>query len=235
LSHVRNGRQVQTLGLRWLFFLFGLMVMSFGIALMIRAELGIAPWEVLHVGLMQQFGLTVGSWSILTGVAILIGSGLLLREWPKVGAVVNMILVGVFIDLFLFILPTVDQMTIRWTMLLASIFINGYGIGLYIAPGLGAGPRDSLMLALNKRTGWSVQRVRIVLEITVLTVGWLLGGPVFLGTLLYCIGISYVVGITLPHGRRLVQTFLERGIQYEDINKGTLRVDHHDGTSKEIR
>ena len=208
--------------------------MSFGIALMIRAELGIAPWEVLHVGLMQQIGFTVGTWSILTGLIVLVGSSLLLKEWPKLGAVINMILVGVFIDLFLFILPQVHLTSVSWMMLIASILINGYGIGLYIAPGLGAGPRDSLMLALNKRTGWSVQRVRILLEVTVLTVGWLLGGPVFLGTLLYCVGIGYVVGITLPHGRRLVQTLIERGIQHEDINKGSVRVNDYDGTSKEI-
>ncbi|MCM2676554.1 YczE/YyaS/YitT family protein [Alkalicoccobacillus plakortidis] len=234
MQNVSQGRRFQTIGLRWLFFLVGLMVMSFGIALMIRAELGIAPWEVLHVGLMQQIGFTVGTWSILTGLIVLVGSSLLLKEWPKLGAVINMILVGVFIDLFLFILPQVHLTSVSWMMLIASILINGYGIGLYIAPGLGAGPRDSLMLALNKRTGWSVQRVRILLEVTVLTVGWLLGGPVFLGTLLYCVGIGYVVGITLPHGRRLVQTLIERGIQHEDINKGSVRVNDYDGTSKEI-
>ncbi|MDQ0205426.1 YczE/YyaS/YitT family protein [Alkalicoccobacillus murimartini] len=225
----------QAAGLRWLFFLVGLMVMSFGIALMIRAELGIAPWEVLHVGLMQQVGFTVGTWSVLTGLVVLVGSSLLLKEWPKLGALVNMILVGVFIDLFLYILPQVHLTSVSWAMMLASVLINGYGIGLYIAPGLGAGPRDSLMLALNLRLGWSVQRVRILLEITVLTVGWLLGGPVFLGTLIYCVGIGYVVGITLPHCKRMVQKMIERGTYYEDINKGTVRINNYDGTSKEIR
>lgn len=209
--------------------------MSFGIALMIRAELGIAPWEVLHVGLMQNFGLTVGSWSILTGVAVLVGSCLLLKEWPKPGTVINMIIVGVFIDVFLYILPITEYSILSWVMLLASIVINGYGIGLYIAPGLGAGPRDSLMLALNKITGWKVQRVRILLELAVLLVGWLLGGPVFLGTLIYCIGIGYVVGISLPQCKRLVHKMIERGMYDEDFNKGTVRVNNYDGTRKEIR
>ncbi|TSB45835.1 YitT family protein [Alkalicoccobacillus porphyridii] len=230
-----QARFLQTAGLRWLFFLVGLMVMSFGIALMIRAELGIAPWEVLHVGLMQQIGLTVGSWSIITGFLVLFVSCLLVKEWPKLGTVVNMIIVGVFIDLFLFILPSSELAVISWIMLLASILINGYGIGLYIAPGLGAGPRDSLMLALHKLTGWKVQRVRILLELVVLAAGWLLGGPVFLGTLIYCVGIGYVVGISLPHCKRMVTKLIERGIIYENIDKGTLRVNNYDGTRKEIR
>lgn len=211
--------------------MLGLMVMSFGIVLMIRADLGGAPWDVLHIGLTIQFGLTVGTWSILMGMIILAVSGWMLKAWPQVGAFINMVLVGLFIDLFMWILPTPDGMLLKLFMLILGIMTIGYGIGLYIAPGCGAGPRDSLMLALTMKTGWKVQRVRGIMEIGVLTGGWLLGGPVFIGTLLFCFGIGPVVGMTLPQCQRLVDFIIERGTKHENFNEGPLRSHHHDGVS----
>lgn len=221
--------------IRWTLFMIGLIVMSFGIALMIRADLGVAPWDVLHIGLTNQIGFTVGTWSILMGLIILAISGWLMKTWPQIGAFINMLLVGVFIDLFMWILPTPDGILLKFLMLILGILIIGYGIGVYIAPGCGAGPRDSLMLALTMKTGWKVQRVRGVMEIIVLSVGWLLGGPVFIGTLLFCFGIGPVVGMTLPQCQRFTDFIMERGTKYENLNEGTLRPHHHDGVSEEIR
>lgn len=209
--------------------------MSLGIALMIKANLGGAPWDVLHIGLTNQLGLTVGTWSILMGVLILSATSLLMKAWPQLGAFLNMLLVGLFIDLFLWLLPTSNHLFIQLAMLVVGVLTIGYGIGLYIAPGCGAGPRDSLMLALQIKTGLKVQYVRGIMEIMVLTVGWLLGGPVFIGTILFCFGIGSVVGFTLPQCQRLFNFILEKRNEHEDLNKGTLRLDDYDRLSEKAR
>lgn len=199
--------------------------------MMIKADLGSAPWDVLHIGLTLQLGLTVGSWSIIMGFLIIGVTSFLTKEWPQLGAFINMVLVGVFIDIFLWLLPAPEGFALKLAMLLLGIIIIGYGIGLYIAPKLGAGPRDSLMLALTLRTGWKVQWVRSSMEVIVLTAGWLLGGPVFIGTLLFCFGIGSVVGFTMPQCQRMVDILIERGSKNENFNQGTLRTHHHDGVS----
>ncbi|SDI76592.1 YczE/YyaS/YitT family protein [Alteribacillus bidgolensis] len=220
---------------RWLIFMAGLIIMSFGIAMMITADLGSAPWDVLHIGLQKQLGLTVGTWSIIMGIFIIGFTSLLQKEWPQSGGIANMVLVGVFIDIFLFLLSTPDAFVFKLLMLLLGILIIGYGIGIYIAPECGAGPRDSLMIALQEKTGWKVSRVRGIMEITVLSAGWFLGGPVFIGTILFCIGIGHVVGFALPQCRKLVHRLIERGVKCEDINQGTIRTNYNDGFSKKIR
>nr|WP_051081206.1 YitT family protein [Salsuginibacillus kocurii] len=221
--------------LRWLIFMVGLVVMSFGVALMIQAELGSAPWDVLHIGLTTQFGLTVGSWSIIVGIVIIGVTSLMMKERPQAGGIINMLLVGVFIDIFLLTLSTPDSMVFRFLMLLAGIIIMGYGIGLYIAPNCGAGPRDSLMLAIKEKTGWNVSRVRGVMEIAVLAVGWLLGGPVFIGTILFSVGIGHVVGKAMPQCQAAVTRLLERGDKDENINKRALRAHDYDRISEKAR
>ncbi|MDV2883566.1 YitT family protein [Alkalihalophilus pseudofirmus] len=231
MSGVENRRKPSKLFVRWAVFMVGLVIMSFGISMMIKADLGSAPWDVLHIGLTLQLGLTVGSWSIIMGFLIIGATSFLTKEWPQLGAFINMVLVGVFIDIFLWILPAPEGFVLKLAMLLLGIIIIGYGIGLYIAPKLGAGPRDSLMLALTLRTGWKVQWVRSSMEVIVLTAGWLLGGPVFIGTLLFCFGIGSVVGFTMPQCQRMVDILIERGSKNENFNQGTLRTHHHDGVS----
>ncbi|WP_240376477.1 YczE/YyaS/YitT family protein [Bacillus piscicola] len=228
-------RKRNYLFLRWFIFTLGLIIMAFGIALMIRAELGSAPWDVLHVGLQHQFGLTVGTWSIGIGILIIGSTALLKREIPQVGSIINMVLVGVFIDVFLLFLSTPEVFIWKLIMLLSGIVVIGYGIGIYIAPNCGAGPRDSLMLVLQEKTGWKLSRVRGLMEIGVLTVGWLLGGPVFIGTLLFCVGIGQVVGITVPQCRRLFQRMIERGGNDENINQRAIRTDDNDGIGEKAR
>ena len=239
-SEVEAPRRARFLqySVRWFIFMVGLMVMAFGVTLMIEAEMGSAPWDVLHIGLFLQFGLTIGTWSILVGLFIVALTAILTKSWPPAGAIVNMLLVGVFIDVFMLIpwLDTPASWLGQLMMFLLGLFIGGFGIGLYIAPKCGAGPRDSLMLALTQLTGWKVQWVRASMEVIVLLCGWLLGGPVFIGTLIFTFGIGHIVGFTLPQCQKFVDkiTNLKHfgGVQVENINKGTIRVNHHDGISQ---
>ncbi len=221
----------------WGIFVLGLLVMAFGISLMIKAEVGSAPWDVFHIGLYQQFGLTIGTWSILIGFLIIGSTSLLDRTWPKLGAFLNMLLVGVFIDIYLWVpfLKTPDHLIGKLVMLVSGILIMGYGIGLYIAADRGAGPRDSLMLVLTERTGWKVQHIRLTMEIVVLSLGWLLNGPIHVGTLLFCITIGPIVGYSLPQCKKLVARLIERGGRFEDINKRKIRINNYDGVSKKAR
>lgn len=223
----------QVFFIRWLIFTVGLMVMAFGIVLMIRAELGNAPWDVLHIGLNIQLGLTIGLWSIIAGIVIIGVTCLLTKSLPKAGAIANMVLVGLFIDMYMLMpwIMTPDSWLGKLVMLLAGIVIMGYGIGLYIAPQCGAGPRDSLMLAITELTGWKVQWVRASMEVFVLALGWLLGGPVFVGTLIFCFTIGPIVGFSLPQCHRVVEKIVG-GVRIENINKRAVRVNHHDGVSQ---
>ncbi len=230
-------RKMSSFWMNWGIFTVGLLVMSFGIALMIRAEAGSAPWDVFHIGLYQQFGLTIGTWSIIVGLVIIGSTSLMDRAWPKPGAFLNMLLVGVFIDFYLWlpILKTPDQFIGKLGMLISGILIMGYGIGLYIAADRGAGPRDSLMLVLTERTGWKVQHIRLSMEMVVLSLGWLLDGPVNIGTLLFCVTIGPIVGYSLPQCKKLVGRLIERGGRNENINKRKIRINNYDGVSKKAR
>ncbi|GMN98172.1 YczE/YyaS/YitT family protein [Parageobacillus thermoglucosidasius] len=198
--------------LQWGIFFAGLLIMSFGIVLTIKADFGCAPWDVLHIGLYRRFGLTIGTWSIIVGIAILVVSALLLKQFPRIGAFLNMIFVGIFIDLYMMIpyLHTPETLGGKLVMLLVGIVITGYGMGIYISANMGAGPRDSLMIALMELTGWKVQYIRIAMEGLVLFFGWVLGGPVSIGTLIFCVMIGSVVGIALPQCRRVTERMLIR-------------------------
>jgi len=196
---------------RWAIYFIGLLVMSFGIVLTIKANVGCAPWDVLHIGLYRKFGLTIGTWSIIVGIVILALSSLLVKRRPKLGAFLNMLFVGIFIDMYMMIpyLQTPATIAGRFAMLLIGIVIAGYGMGLYISANVGAGPRDSLMLALMDLTGWKVQYIRIAMEAFVLLAGWLLGGPVSIGTLIFCVTIGSVAGVALPQCRRITERIIE--------------------------
>ncbi|EIT85298.1 hypothetical protein A374_11160 [Fictibacillus macauensis ZFHKF-1] len=222
---------------RWLVFFGGLLIMAFGITLMIRADLGSAPWDVLHIGLYRHIGLTIGTWSILVGFLIIGATAFITKKPPQLGAFLNMLCVGIFIDGYL-MLPfiTTPHSTVGAVlMLVAGIVINSIGIGFYISSDCGAGPRDSLMLAVTEVTGYKLARVRLGMEVLVLIVGWLLKGPVFMGTLLFCLSIGMLVGYTLPICKKIVNYWIERSVQNENINKGPIRADHYDGISEKAR
>ncbi|PGT81925.1 hypothetical protein COD11_16105 [Bacillus sp. AFS040349] len=186
--------------LKWSIFFIGLLIMSFGIVLTIKADLGVSAWDVLHIGLYKQLGLSIGSWTIIIGGLVLLSASLLTRKLPQVGAFINMFTIGIFIDLFIFlpVLKTPESFLGKMIMLVMGIVILCYGMGLYISAKCGAGPRDSLMMALVEKTGKSITFVRAWIEVIVLVIGWLLGGPVFIGTVIATISLGYVAGVMIP-------------------------------------
>lgn len=200
------------IGPRFLVYLTGLLVMSLGIVLLIVADLGATPWDVLHVGLYYRFGLTIGSWSIIVGIVILAIAALISKEFPQVGAFLNMVLFGLFIDLYMLLpfMQTPNALSGKMSMFAAGIVIYCYGMGLYISARLGAGPRDSLMIALTAKTGWKVRHVRALMEVLVLIIGWQLGGPVFWGTIAISLTVGPIVGVALPQCQALTDRFLAK-------------------------
>ncbi|MDO4263113.1 MAG: membrane protein [Deinococcus sp.] len=168
-------------GARLALLLAGLLLYGLSLRLMINAGVGVAPWDVLHTGLAGRFPVTVGQAGILMGVLVVSFSWLLLRQPIGLGTVLNTLLVGLFLDLFDF-LPQPTGLGLRWAELLSGTMLLGLATGTYVAAGMGAGPRDGLVMGLSQLSGLPVATVRISIELTVLGLGWLLGGQVGLGT-----------------------------------------------------
>lgn len=175
----------------------GLVLYGASLAFLLRAGLGLAPWDVLHQGIAERTGFTVGSMVIAVSFVVLL-LWIPLRQRPGFGTLANAILVGVFLDLTMLVLDDVSTWFWRVTLLLAGVGLNALATALYIGAMLGPGPRDGLMTGLVRRTGRSVRLVRTSIEVGVLAVGWLLGGTVGIGTLLYAVGIGPIVHVLLP-------------------------------------
>lgn len=211
---------------RFIIYLVGLLVMSLGFVLVLKADLGATPWDVLHVGLYYQLGLTIGSWSIIVGLFILGMAAIIAKRIPQIGAFLNMILVGIFIDMYLFlpILQTPGGLIGKVIMFFVGLVLSCYGMGIYISANLGAGPRDSLMLALTSKTGWKVKNIRGFMEISVLIIGWLLGGPVSWGTFLISVLLGPVFGFAMPQCARFSTFLLDKlklqNQAHNNINRG---------------
>lgn len=195
---------------RWTFYLVGLLVVSLGISMTIKGfRLGIGSWDVLHVGLYQNLGLTIGSWSIISGLVIIIGTAGFLKAWPKIGTWLNMIFLGMFIDLFNWILPDFETLGAQTVIFVLGIVVMSYGGGLYMSPNIGAGPRDSLMLLFNEKFGMSIKKSRTMIEIIVALFGWLLGGPIGVGTVVSALLIGQLVHYTLPLNRKFLMKIID--------------------------
>lgn len=191
---------------RWGFYGVGMIILALGIAMTIKGDrLGIAPWDVLHVGLYHKFGLTVGTWNIVVSATLLLIIYFLSKKMPSLATWLNIFVIGLFIDLFLYILPSQASIAGNVTMFVTGILIMGYGIGLYVAPEIGAGPRDSLMLFIVERTGWGLRKVRTLLEAGAALLGWLLGGPIGIGTVIMAILLGQVVHYTIKQCRQLLE------------------------------
>jgi uncharacterized membrane protein YczE len=177
--------------------LLGLSLYGASMALMVRAGLGLDPWDVFHQGLAGRVGLSIGL------VVNIVGAGVLLlwiplRQWPGIGTIANVLVIGTAMDLSLLVLPDLDGLPVRGAGLALAVVANGVAGALYIGAGLGPGPRDGLMTGLARRTGWPIRRVRTGIELTVLAAGWLLGGTVGVGTVLYAFAIGPLVQVFLP-------------------------------------
>ncbi|WP_134704363.1 YitT family protein [Ammoniphilus sp. YIM 78166] len=200
----------KTLFVRYFMFFLGLVVIAFGSVLTIRSNLGVAPWESFHIGLYYTFGLTIGIWTQIVGAIVIILSFLIAKIKPNLGTVLNIVFFGAFIDLFLWldIVPEWKTIGKQCLFFLLGLLIIGIGFGMYISPRLGAGPRDSLMLAINEKWGWSIQRSRITIEVAVLLAGWLMGGPVSIGTFLIAILLGPLIQWSIPFWeKRMAKSF----------------------------
>jgi len=184
----------------------GFLLFGLAITLMIRGNLGTSAWAVLEVALAQKLGISIGTMTVLTGFIVLSGA-LLMREPLGWGTLANILSIGPWEDFWLARIPSVEgNLLLQTGMLLSAIFLMGLASAIYIGVDAGAGPRDSMMLAIKRTTGISIRAARAIIEVTVVTLGWLLGGPVGIGTLVYAllVGPSVQLGFKLfnvqPHG-----------------------------------
>jgi len=175
---------------------WGLFLFGFGIALMVAAELGLGPWDVFHQGVSAHTPIPIGSVVIITGVFLLV-LWIPLRERIGIGTLLNALLIGAVMDLSLIWLETPAATTVRWVYLVGGVMIVGIGSGYYIGAGLGPGPRDGLMTGLAKR-GWPIGLARLGIELAALLGGWLLGGTIGAGTVLFALAIGPLVHVLLP-------------------------------------
>lgn len=174
----------------------GLVLFGLGLALMVAADLGLGPWEVFHQGISDQTGIPIGTVGIIAGALVLF-LWIPLRERIGLGTLLNVIIIGVVIDLTLLVLEEPSAAAAQWTYLLAGLLAVGVGSGYYIGAGLGPGPRDGLMTGLARR-GYSVALARTGIEVAALVAGALLGGTVGVGTILYAFGMGPLVAYFLP-------------------------------------
>lgn len=169
-------------------YVIGLLIFSFGITLSIQMQyLGIHPWDVLSVGLFEKIGLTIGSWNIIIGFFLILVAFILDKSYIKVGTFTNAILVGVFVDFYMWtgLLPVPTNAIFDIFVMMIGIVLMGFGGGLYNAAQIGAGPRDGFMLSISDKVGMSIGKVRIITECTVLVIGFLIGGPIFIFTFIF--------------------------------------------------
>jgi len=184
-------------GLRFIQLLTGLCVFGLGAALMVRANLGLDPWNVFHQGLSGLTGLSLGLLSILSGVVVML-LWIPLRQKPGIGTIANILVIGLSLDLFLWMLPEFQGWPLRLGALALGVVLTGIGSAAYIGVGMGTGPRDGLMVGLNQRLGWSIRISRMLVEVVVLAIGWLLGGVAGVGTVVFALAIGPLVQLFLP-------------------------------------
>ena len=188
----------------------GLLLYGISSSLLVLAGLGLDPWDVFHQGLARQTPFAIGTWAILVGVAVLL-LWIPLRQRPGLGTLSNVVLVGATMDVVLGHVHAPHALAARVACLVVGVFLNGVATGAYIGAGLGPGPRDGLMTGLAAR-GHSIRVVRTGIEVTVLVTGWLLGGTVGVGTVVYALAIGPLAHVFVPlfaRGRPTPENALE--------------------------
>lgn len=177
--------------------LIGLALYGLSLAIFIRAGLGLDPWDVFHQGVAAKIGWSIGTVVVVVSFLVLL-LWIPLRQMPGFGTLANAILVGVFADVGLALIPAISHLGGQVAMLAGAVVLNGIASACYIGARLGPGARDGLMTGLARRTGWSVRLSRTLIEVVVLGAGWLLGGSVGVGTVVYALAIGPVVQLLLP-------------------------------------
>jgi uncharacterized membrane protein YczE len=192
---------------KYICLLTGLTLFALGNAIAVKVlYLGLHPWEVLNVALFENVGLTIGTWNVIFGLFLVIIVFYYDRNYINIGTFCNALLIGPIMDFFLWIdiLPQATNSWVDYFILLTGIITTGIGGGLYVAAGLGAGPRDGFMLIMSDKTGLSVSKARIIVESVVLVIGYLLGGPVYIMTFIYTFIQSPVFQKSLHFFKRIM-------------------------------
>lgn len=198
----------------------GFLLFGLAITLMIRGNIGTSAWVVLEAALAYKLGITVGTMTVIMGFIVLV-SAVAMREQMGWGTLANILSIGPWVDMWNSFMPSVtDNLLLQIFMLLAAILLMGLGSAIYIGVDAGAGPRDSLMLAIKRTTGVSIRVSRAIIEITVVTLGWLLSGPAGVGTVVYALLIGPAIqwGFKIfnvqPHKEdEVVQASIEGGVE----------------------
>ena len=192
----------------------GLVMCGIGFGALIRADLGLDPWDVFHAGVADRIGLPIGTVSVLVGFVVLLG-WIPLRQRPALGTVLNALTIGIVMNLVTDRIPEPANLAAAWLMLAVAVLVTGAGIGLYIGAGLGPGPRDGLMTGIALRRG-SIRSVRTGIELSALAAGWALGGKVGPGTVAFAVTIGPVAHVALerlaipPRSSRAVNRAVSR-------------------------
>jgi uncharacterized membrane protein YczE len=194
--------------LRYFIFFLGLIFFGLGNAIAVNVQsLGLHPWEVLNVALFEWFGFTIGTWSVMCGLVLVLIVFVVDRKYINIGTFLNALSIGPIMDFFLH-LNILPHETKHWWLniliLLTGIIITGIGGGIYVAAGIGAGPRDGFMLSVSEKTGLSVSWARIVVESLILIIGFILGGPVFIMTFAY----TFIQSPVFQFSMKLMRSFI---------------------------
>lgn len=213
MSNMDTSKVRNTFYLRFLRLIFGLFLYALGIVITLKAHVGYAPWDVLHVGLAKSTGISIGLASILVGILI-VAVAFFLGEKIGLGTILNMILIGVFLDfiLKLNLIPTMDKFIWGVIMLIVGLFVISFATYFYIGSGFGAGPRDSLMVSLARKTKLPIGFCRGTIEVIAVVVGWKLGGMVGIGTVIAALAIGFCIQITFR-----VLKFDPKKIEHQDL------------------
>ncbi|MDH6278582.1 putative membrane protein YczE [Aurantimicrobium minutum] len=175
----------------------GLIVCGLAFAIMLRAAIGLDPWDAFHQGISFLTGVSIGTVVVIVGFAVMF-LWIFLKQKLGLGTIMNAITIGISINVFYAWIPTASNFLFGVVYFVVGIFINGVGISMYVGGGLGPGPRDGLMTGLVKRTGKPLWLIRTAIEVVVLGLGWAFGGTIGLGTVLYAFTIGPVVHVMLP-------------------------------------
>ena len=184
----------------------GLTLYGISCGMYMHTGLGADPWDVFHLGVAQTLSANVGTVMIVTGALVLL-LWIPLRQRPGLGTLSNVVVLGLAAAASLAVMPPLTSLTARWLMLAAAIVLNAIATVMYICAGFGPGPRDGLMTGLHRRTGWSLRLIRTSIEVTVLLIGWALGGNFGPGTIIYALAIGPMIQFFLPwfgQGRHLI-------------------------------
>ena len=178
------------------FLCFGLILFGVGEGLLLVSAAGASPWSVFAQGIHLSVGLSVGAVTIIISILVLL-LWVPLSQKPGMGTILNALIIGIMIDICIKFVPTPEDFISQIFLAVAAVLIVGLGGGIYLVANLGAGPRDGLMIGLQKKTNFPIAVVRATLEITVMSIGWYLGGTVGIGTLLFAFGIGPAVALSL--------------------------------------